>query len=87
VLADTPFWRTAWALLVLALYESSRLEDARTEENEVLPAAPRFSMRWWADCHPYRRQDDLDRYISALRSSGPPEQSLGLAELRIFAAC
>ena len=73
VLADLPFWRTTRALLVLALYESSRLGDARTEANEVLRAAPRFSLSRWADCHPYRRQDDLDRYINALRNSGLPE--------------
>ena len=73
VLADIPFWRTARALLLVALYESGRLEDARVEANEVLRAAPRFSLRQWADCHPYRRQDDLNRYIGALRSSGLPE--------------
>ena len=73
VLADLPFWRTTRALLVLALYESSRLGDARTEANEVLRAAPRFSLSRWADCPPSRRKDDLVRFINARRNSGLPE--------------
>ena len=73
VLAETSFWRSARALLVLALYESGNVEEARSEANEILRAAPRFLLSQWAKSHPYSRQEDLDRYIGALRSSGLPE--------------
>jgi TolB-like protein len=73
VLAETPFWRSARALLVLALHESGKIEEARSEANEILRAAPRFSLGRWAESHPYGRPEDLDRYIGALRSSGLPE--------------
>ncbi len=73
VLAETPFWRSARALLVFALAESGREEEARSEASEILRAAPRFSLDRWAESHPYRRQEDLDRYIGALRDAGLPD--------------
>ncbi len=73
VLAETPFWRSARALLVLALHETGMVEEARSEANEILRAAPRFSLTRWAESHPYGRQEDLNRYIGALRNSGLPE--------------
>ena len=73
VLAETPFWRSARALLVLALHETGKVEEARSEANEILRAAPRFSLTRWAESHPYGRRQDLDRYIGALRNSGLPE--------------
>ncbi len=77
VLAETPFWRSARALLILALLESGKVEEARSEAKEVLRAAPRFSLSRWIESQPYGRQEDHDRYIGALRSSGLPEGHSG----------
>jgi TolB-like protein/class 3 adenylate cyclase/tetratricopeptide (TPR) repeat protein len=73
VLTEVPYWRSAHALLVLTLHESGRVEEARSQANAILRAAPRFSLNRWAESHPYRRKEDLERYIGALRSSGLPE--------------
>jgi len=73
VLAEKPFWRSARALLVFALHEAGQVEKAQSEANEILRAAPRFSLVQWAGRHPYRRPDDLERYMGALRNAGLPE--------------
>ncbi len=73
VLADRPFWRSARALLVFALWESGATDEAKSEAAELLRGAVRFSLAQWAKCHPYRNPDDLERYMSALKSAGLPE--------------
>ena len=70
VLATTPYWRSARAMLVFALTESGRADEARSQVNEILRAAPRFSLTRWAESHPYRQPEDLARYVDALRSAG-----------------
>ena len=73
LLAEHPRWRTARALLVAALQGGGRIEEARAEAAEISRAAPKFSLRRWALSHPYRREEDLARYIDALREAGLPE--------------
>ena len=67
-----PFWRSARALLVLALHESGLSEQAEAEAQEILRAAPHFSVGNWVNCHPYRRKEDVEDYTNALRLAGLP---------------
>ncbi len=73
VLADRSFWRSARSLLVYAFWESGATDEAKSEAAELLRGAARFSLAQWAKCHPYRNPDDLERYMSALKSAGLPE--------------
>jgi TolB-like protein/Flp pilus assembly protein TadD len=73
VLAETPFWRAVRALLIFALFEIGRIDEARAEAAKLVRSAPRFSLKAWATCHPYRHQADLEHYIGALHEAGLPE--------------
>jgi adenylate cyclase len=49
---------------------SGRDEKARAEAAEVLRIQPKFSVKKWEKRLKYKRQEDIDRAISALRKAG-----------------
>jgi adenylate cyclase len=73
VLQLKPRWLTAQTVLVSALWNLGKTEEARALMKELLTKYPRFSVERWAEGLPYRRQADLDALINPLRLAGLPE--------------
>src|SRR5713101_7315836 len=73
VLAEKPRWLTAQTILVAALWNLRREDEARAIVRELLVRHPDFSVRRWARGLPYRRQEDLDALVNPLRMAGFPE--------------
>jgi adenylate cyclase len=61
-------------LTLAASYSTlNRTDDARKAVEEILRINPGFSLEYHANTLPYKNQEKLDRYISALRKAGLPE--------------
>ncbi len=61
-------------LYLAAKYVSlGRIEEARTEAQEVLRIDPKFSLVSWGKRLPFRDQADTERSINALRKAGLPD--------------
>jgi TolB-like protein/class 3 adenylate cyclase/tetratricopeptide (TPR) repeat protein len=73
VLAEKPRWLTAQTILVAALWNLQREDEARAIVRELLVRHPDFTVSRWARGLPYRRQEDLDTLINPLRMAGLPE--------------
>jgi adenylate cyclase len=73
VLAEKPRWLTAQTILVAALWNLRREDEARSIVRELLVRRPDFTVSRWARGLPYRRQEDLDTLINLLRMAGLPE--------------
>jgi adenylate cyclase len=73
VLRDRPRWLTAQSVLVAALWNLGRADDARTAAKELLTGHPNFSLGRWARGLPYRRQEDLETLLNPLRMAGLPD--------------
>ena len=73
VLTEKPRWLTAQTILIAALWNRGREDDARIVAKELLTGHPSFSVSRWARGLPYRRQEDLDTLLNPLRMAGLPE--------------
>jgi adenylate cyclase len=73
VLTEKPRWLTAQTILIAALWNLGREDDARIVAKELLTGHPSFSVSRWARGLPYRRQEDLDTLLNPLRMAGLPE--------------
>jgi adenylate cyclase len=73
VLAEKPRWLTAQTILVAALWNLGREDEARIIVRELIVRHPDFSVGPWARGLPYRRQEDLDTLANPLRMAGLPE--------------
>jgi len=73
VLAEKPRWLTAQTILVAALWNLGREDEARIIVRELLVRHADFSVGRWARGLPYRRQEDLDTLANPLRMAGLPE--------------
>jgi adenylate cyclase len=62
-----PNWLSIRTLLAACYAESGCSELARRMSTEILRLKPDFSVARWATSQPYRRADDLDRFLSTLR--------------------
>ena len=51
----------------------NRTEEARKAAEEVLRIDPDFSLEYYANTMPYKRQETADKFIDALRKAGLPE--------------
>jgi hypothetical protein len=49
------------------------LSDAQATAAELLALEPTFSVAALAAWYPFRRADDLQRYLAGLRAAGLPE--------------
>ena len=61
-------------LTLAASYSSlDRTEDARKAVEEILRIDPDFSLEYHANTLPSKNQENLNKYINALRKAGLPE--------------
>jgi TolB-like protein/Flp pilus assembly protein TadD len=60
-------------LLAATYAQLGRIDEARSEADEFMNANPRFSIREWARTEPYIDPNELQRYVSGLRTAGLPE--------------
>jgi adenylate cyclase len=73
VLIEKPRWLTAQAVLVAALWNLGREDEARATVRKMLANHPNLTASRWAQGLPYRHQKDLDALITPLRLAGLPE--------------
>ena len=59
--------------LCACLSAAGRVDDARIVARELLDVEPNFSVRSIESWYPFRRADDLARYVAGLRAAGLPE--------------
>ena len=59
--------------LCASLCAAGRVDDARTVARELLEVEPNFSVHSIEAWYPFRRPDDLARYVAGLRGAGLPE--------------
>jgi TolB-like protein/class 3 adenylate cyclase/Tfp pilus assembly protein PilF len=56
--------------LTASYSETGRLEKARVQAAELLKINPKFSLSAFAKAYPFKNQDDLERFVDALRKAG-----------------
>jgi tetratricopeptide (TPR) repeat protein len=59
-------------ILAASLAQLGRVEEAKAEAAQFMAAHPRFSARQWANIQPFRREDDLRRFIDGYVKAGLP---------------
>jgi adenylate cyclase len=72
-LAQPSFQWSRYAILIAALGQLGRLEEARRYVNEVTRTRPNFSVEFVRTMHPFVRDMEIDRYYEGLRKAGVPE--------------
>lgn len=73
VLAQNPL---SYRILAASLAEDGRYDEARNATVELLKLQPSSCLRRSRGAN-YRRREDLDRYVEALRKAGLPEEPTG----------
>ena len=68
-----PRFAGALRTLVASLALAGRAEDAQAAAAELMAVDPDFSVSALAKWYPFRRADDLDRYVAGLRAAGLPD--------------
>lgn len=68
-----PRFVAALRTLVAAHALAGRMEEAQATAIELLAIEPDFSVAALAGWYPFRRADDLNRYVAGLRAAGLPE--------------
>ena len=68
-----PRFVAALRTLVASLALAGRADDAKATASELLTVDPAFSVKALASWYPFRRTDDLNRYVAGLRAAGLPE--------------
>jgi TolB-like protein/Flp pilus assembly protein TadD len=72
-LAQPSFQWSRYAILIAALGQLGRLEEARRYLAEVNRMRPNFSVAFVRTMHPFSRDMGIDRYYEGLRKAGVPE--------------
>jgi tetratricopeptide (TPR) repeat protein len=72
-LAQPSFQWSRYAILIAALGQLGRLEEAQRYLAEVTRARPNFSVTFVRTMHPFVRDMGVDRYYEGLRKAGVPE--------------
>ena len=72
-LSGNPDYLGAYLTLTASYSTLNRAEEARKAVEEILRINPGFSLEHDSSTLPYKNQEKLDRYISALRNAGLPE--------------
>ncbi|HET9046078.1 MAG TPA: adenylate/guanylate cyclase domain-containing protein [Casimicrobiaceae bacterium] len=68
-----PRFVAALRTLVTSLSHAGRAAEARAMAMELLEVEPNFSVGLLQSWYPFRRPDDLERYLAGLREAGLPE--------------
>ncbi len=63
----------AHRLLAAVYAHLGRLDEARSEADELMKVVPNFSINEWARTEPHTDPDELQRYVNGLREAGLPE--------------
>ena len=74
-LAQPSFQWSRYAILIAALGQLGRLEEAQRYLAEVARARPNFSVAFVRTMHPFVRDMGIDRYYEGLRKAGVPESA------------
>ena len=74
-LAQPSFQWSRYAILIAALGQLERLEEAQRYLAEVARARPNFSVAFVRTMHPFVRDMGIDRYYEGLRKAGVPESA------------
>src|SRR5262245_53630517 len=72
-LAQPGFQWSRYSILIAALGQLGRLEEAQRYLAEVTRARPNFSVAFVRTMHPFARDMEVDRYYEGLRKAGVPE--------------
>ena len=72
-LSGNPDQLTPYLTLAASYSSLNRTEEARKAVEEILRIHPGFSLEYHANMLPYKNQEELDKYINALRKAGLPE--------------
>ncbi len=72
-LAQPSFQWSRYAVLIAALGQLGRQDDAQHFLSEVTRMRPNFSVAFVRDMHPFSRDMGADRYYEGLRKAGVPE--------------
>ena len=67
---DYPF---NYMVLAIAFAESERKQEAHTAVENLLRIDPKYSLRAFSECQPFRDAEVLNRHIEGLRKAGLPE--------------
>ena len=68
------FQWSRYAILIAALGQLGRLDEAQRYLNEIKRHRPEFSVAFVRDMHPFSRDMGIERYYEGLRKAGVPEQ-------------
>jgi adenylate cyclase len=71
-IADNPKSLAPRRILIVALVELGRLDEAKQEVTEFLSIRPNFSLSTFRNT-PFKHQSDQDRYFNAMRKAGIPD--------------
>jgi TolB-like protein/Flp pilus assembly protein TadD len=73
-LAQPGFQWSRYAILIAALGQLGRLEEAQRYLAEVTRIRPNFSVAFMRTMHPFSQDMGIDRYYDGLRKAGVPEE-------------
>ena len=68
-----PTWLTSYRVVVFALVETGRIEEAKDVAARLLQLAPKFSTTLYRSTGTFRDTAFIDRYCEALVKAGVPE--------------
>ena len=72
--ARAPDYRPCHSSMVVVCVETGRLEEARTAMREVLRLRPGWVVRDYDGVFGFRKEADIDRFLTAFRAAGMPER-------------
>ena len=72
-LSDSPDNVSEYITLAASYSPINRAEDASKAVEEILRIQPDLSLEYFVNTLPYKNQEELDKFINALRKAGLPE--------------
>jgi tetratricopeptide (TPR) repeat protein len=72
-ISSNPDLETLYLILAASYSSLNRSEEARKAVEKILRIHPRFTLEHHANTVPFKNQENLDKYINALRKAGLPE--------------
>jgi adenylate cyclase len=72
-LREMPNYGSSHRVVIMALIELDRLEEARTAAQRLMEAFPTFSLTLQRQINPWRDKVFAERYVTALGAAGVPE--------------